>query len=261
MFRMLWSGWLTANVCLWMNDVASAWVMVTMTASPLWVALVQTASQLPIFLLGLPAGALADILDRRLYFMFSQIWAAAVALLLCVAILTDVMTPVILLVMVFANGVGLAIRAPVFAAIVPSLVPRAQLPAALALNSLAMNASRILGPLIAGLVIASLGSAYIFVLNVVMSVGAGLMIMRWRYERPSPPAGREHLVSAMRTGVRFVWGSARLKVVLARIALFFFHSAALMGMLPLVARTYMTVMRKPSPCCWHTWESGRLRPP
>ena len=82
-FRMLWSVWLTANICMWMNDVAAAWMMTSMTSTPLWVALVQSASTLPVFLLGLPSGALADILDRRRYFIMTQFWVAAVATLLC----------------------------------------------------------------------------------------------------------------------------------------------------------------------------------
>ena len=81
-FRMLWFTWLAANTTMWMNDVAAAWLMTSLTPSPLWVALVQSASTLPVFLLGLPSGALADILDRRRYFMITQFWVAAVASIL-----------------------------------------------------------------------------------------------------------------------------------------------------------------------------------
>ena len=92
-FRMLWTVWLTANICMWMNDVAAAWLMTSMTSTPLWVALVQSASTLPVFLLGLPSGALADILDRRRYFIMTQFWVAGVATLLCISVIADVMMP------------------------------------------------------------------------------------------------------------------------------------------------------------------------
>ncbi|HYW58637.1 MAG TPA: MFS transporter [Polaromonas sp.] len=235
-FRLLWSTWLAANICMWMNDVASAWLMTSLTTSPVMVALVQSASTLPVFLLGLPSGALADILDRRRYLIITQFWLAAVAVLLCVATFAGVMTAPLLLALTFANGVGLAMRWPVFAATVPELVPRPQLPAALALNGVAMNASRIIGPLVAGALIAGAGSTYVFVLNAVLSLASGFVIMRWHREHVPSPLGRERLVSAMRVGVQYVRQSARLRAVLLRVALFFFHSTALLALLPLVAR-------------------------
>ena len=235
-FRMLWFTWLAANTSMWMNDVAAAWMMTSMTSSPIWVALVQTAATLPVFLLGLPSGALADILDRKRFFLITQFWVAAVALLLCIAILTGVMTPAWLLALTFANGIGLALRWPVFSAIVPELVPRHQLPAALALNAVSGNASRIIGPLIAGALIASLGSIYVFALNAVLAVASAWVVSRWQRVPTVQPLGREKLRSAMRVGLQYVRQSAHLKGVLVRITVFFFHSTALLALLPLVAR-------------------------
>lgn len=235
-FRLLWTTWLMANVSMWMNDVAAAWLMTSLTTTPLWVALVQTAATLPVFLLGLPSGALADILDRRRFLLATQFWLGAVALLLCAVVWSGAMTPPLLLALVFANGIGLALRWPVFAAVVPEVVPRTQLAQALALNGLSMNASRIIGPLLAGALIAAAGSAWVFVLNAVLALAAAGTVWRWRREHVPSPLGRERLWSAMRVGVQFVAQSARLRAVLAQIALFFFHSTALMALLPLLAR-------------------------
>ncbi|MFN3297421.1 MFS transporter [Caldimonas sp.] len=235
-FRMLWLTWLAANTCMWMNDVAAAWLMTTLTTSPALVALVQTASMLPVFLLGLPSGALADILDRRLFFVVTQFWVAAVAVVTCVLVLAQLITPALLLALTFANGIGLAMRWPVFAAIVPELVPRLQLPAALALNGIAMNASRIIGPLLAGAIIASLGSAYVFVLNAVLSVAAGFVILRWKRERTVSALPGERFVGAIRVGWQYVRQSTRMHAVLVRIALFFLQSTAVLALLPVIAR-------------------------
>ena len=235
-FRMLWCTWLIANVCMWMNDVAIAWMMTSLTGSPVWVALVQTASTLPVFLFGLPCGALADLIDRRRSFILTQCWLSVVAVLLCATVLSGVASPLVLLGLTFANGVGLAMRWPVFAAIVPELVPRTQLPAALALNGVSMNVSRIIGPLVAGALIAGAGAAWVFVLNTVLSVLSALIIVRWCRFQASAPSGTQRLSHAIAAGVRFVAQSAPLKTVLLRIFLFFFHSTALLALLPLVAR-------------------------
>jgi MFS family permease len=233
---MLWSAWLTANICLWMNDVAAAWMMTTLTTSPMMVALVQSASTLPVFLLGLPSGALADILDRRRYFIVTQFWVAAIGVLLCLVTMSGAMSAPLLLVLTFANGIGLAMRWPVFAAIIPDLIPRQQLPSALALNGIAMNTSRIIGPVLAGALIATAGSAYVFALNAVLSIAAGFVIMRWKTEPKVSALPGERFLGAIRVGVQYVRQSSRMRGLLMRITIFFFQAVALTSLLPLVAK-------------------------
>lgn len=237
-FRLLWSVTLVANICMWMNDVAAAWMMTSLTTSPVLVALVQTASTLPVFLLGLPSGALADILDRRRYFIFAQFWVAAVAVLLCVALALDVMSAPLLLALTFANGMGMAMRWPVFSALIPEVISKPLLPNAMALNAVAMNASRIIGPLLAGTLIASAGTLWVFGLNAVLSVAAGFMLLRWQRAPTTNPLGRERLPSAMRVGLQFVKESPRMRAVIARTVAFFFMSTAIMALLPLTAKRF-----------------------
>jgi len=235
-FRMLWLVWLTANICLWMNDVAAAWVMTTLTRSPVLVAMVQTASAMPVFLLGIPSGAFADILDRRKYFITTQFWVAGAAAILFTVTALGGLTPYVLLMLVFTNGIGLAMRWPVFAAIVPELAPRTLLPAALALNGVAMNLSRVVGPLLAGTIIAGLGSEYVFALNFVLSLGAAFTLFRWkRVSKPSVLPG-ERFIGAMRLGMQYVRQSQRMRDAIVRTTAFFLNSTALMALMPLVAK-------------------------
>src|SRR5260221_4380649 len=181
-FRMLWLVWLASNTCMWMNDVAAAWLMTTLTTSPTLIALVQTAASLPGFLLGLPSGAFADILDRRRYFMVTQFWIAANAAVIYGFAITGHITTVVLLVLVFTNGIGLAMRWPVYAAILPEVVPRAQLGEALALNAVAVKTARVIGALLPGAVISAAGTAYVFALNFAASIVAGIVLYRWNRE-------------------------------------------------------------------------------
>ncbi len=236
-FRLLWLVWCAANTTMWMNDVASAWLMTSLAPSPLWVALVQAASTLPVFLLGLPSGALADILDRRRYFIVTQFWLAAVASVSCALLFAGWMNASLLLALTFLNGIGLAMRWPVFAALLPEVLPREHLPQGLALNGIAMNGARILGPLIAGAIIASAGSAWVFALNATLSLASAVVLIRWQREHHESPLGRERLGSAIRVGVQFVRQSPRMKGVLVRISLFFLNTTALMALMPLIAQS------------------------
>jgi MFS family permease len=227
---------LAANMTMWMNDVAAAWLMTTLTTSPVMVALVQTASTLPVFLLGIPSGAMADILDRRRYFAATQLWVSVNALVLAGLALADALTANLLLGLTFVNGIGLAMRWPVFAAIVPEIVPREHLGPAIALNGIAMNLSRVIGPVLAGVLLAAFNEALVFVLNAMLAGGAFVLILRWRHQPKTSALPGERFVGAMRAGLNFALQSPRLKIVLLRVFLFFLQSTALLALLPLLAR-------------------------
>jgi MFS family permease len=235
-FRMLWLAWLAANLTMWMNDVAAAWLMTQLTTSPVMVALVQTASTLPVFLLGLPSGALADIVDRRRYFAGTQLWVSINALVLAALSLADALSANLLLALTFVNGVGLAMRWPVFAAIVPEIVDRKQLSPAIALNGIAMNLSRVIGPVLAGAMLAAVNEAFVFVLNAVLAGVAFALILTWRTQPKTSTLPGERFLGAMRVGFNYARQSPRLRLILLRIFLFFLQSTALMALLPLVAK-------------------------
>jgi MFS family permease len=222
---------------MWMNDVAAAWLMTTLTTSATLVAMVQTASSLPVFLLGLPSGALADLVDRRRLFLLTQVWVAANAALLYAASLFGALSANLLLVLVFVNGIGLAIRWPVYAAILPELVSRAELGSALALNGVAVNMSRVVGPLVAGVIIASAGTGYVFALNFVLSLGCAAVLFLWkRPEKPPSVLPGERFLGAMRLGWQYVRESRRMSDALVLTGAFFMHATALMALTPLVAQ-------------------------
>ncbi len=235
-YRGLWLAWLVANLTMWTNDVAAAWLMTSLTDSTVMVALVQTASTLPVFLLGIPSGAMADIVDRRRFFAATQLWVSLTAILLAVLAFSGALNANLLLLLTFVNGIGLALRWPVFAAIVPDVVPRDRLPAALALGGISMNLSRVIGPIIAGALIASAGTAAVFALNAVLAGVAFWLILRWRSDPVASTLPGERFVGAMRVGLQHVRQSPRMRIVILRIFLFFLQSSAFLALLPLVAR-------------------------
>lgn len=235
-FRYLWLAWLSGNMTMWMHEVTAAWRMTQLTESPVWVAWVQAAGTLPLFVLGLASGALADLLNRRRFLAVAQAWIAVVAAVLAVLAGSDVLTPGTLLLLCLLNGVGLAFRFPVFSALVPDLVERRLLSSALTLNALAINLTRVLGPIVAGIVLAWQGSAMVFALNAVLSVVAGLLIWRAPIPPHTPPSERTRLLQAMRDGVGHARASPILRAVLFRAFVFFAQAVALVALLPLVAK-------------------------
>lgn len=235
-FRMLWIATVVSNIGSWMNDVGVNWTMLTLSADPLNVALVQAAASLPMFLFALPSGVLADIIDRRKYLLFSQFWVFIAAAGLTVLSFTGHVTPWVLLIAAFLMSMGAAMSSPPFQAIVPDLVDKSALGPAIALNSLGINISRAIGPALGGLILSFAGPWVVFMLNAFSVLGVAWVLYRWK-EAPSvqrlPP---EHFFSAVRAGIRYVHAAPVLRNVLVRTAAFFVFGSAGWALLPLVAR-------------------------
>ncbi|MFO1268383.1 MAG: MFS transporter [Rubrivivax sp.] len=235
-FRGLWVASLAANMAMWMHDVAAAWLMTSLTTNPALVALVSTASAMPVFVLGIPSGALADIVDRRRFFAVTQLWVTVTAVALVALVASGALSAPLLLLLTFANGMALAMRWPVFAAVVPQVVTREHLPQALALNGISMNLSRVAGPMVAGALLSTLGADAVFALNAAAAVLSFGLILRWKSAPRTSTLPGERFVGAVRVGLTFALQSPRLKVILLRIFLFFVQVSALSSLLPLVAR-------------------------
>ena len=187
-----------------MHLIAASWLMTSLTASAALVALLLTAQSLPTFLLALPGGALADVLNRRRLIVVTQCWQAAVAAALAAATLADLTTPALLLAFTFALGAGAALSLPVLWAVIPELVPRAQLPAAVSLNSTSFTLAQAVGPTVGGLLVAAAGAGAVFVLNAVSFLGVAAVVASWRAPAPTSTLPAEHVGGAVRAGVRYV---------------------------------------------------------
>lgn len=236
-FRMLWLATLASNIGMWVQNTGAGWLMTSLDPAPLMVSLVQAASMLPVFLLALPAGALADIIDRRLFLIGAQAWVLAMALLLAALTATGSLGPWGLLALTFAIGAGSAMNFPAWAATTNELVPREDLVGAIALNGIGFNLARALGPALGGFAIAAAGPQAAFVLNALAFLVLIVVLVLWR--RPVEPRGRmpkEHLVPAMRAGLRFVSASPAMRAAILRACTFFLFSAAVWGLLPLFVR-------------------------
>lgn len=239
-FLWLWLATVASNMGTWMHDVGAGWLMTTLSPSPVMVALVQAATTLPVFLLALPAGAVADLIDRRRLLIAANAAMAVVAAGMAVVVAAGAMTAPLLLAGTFLLGAGAAFVAPAWQAIVPSLVPRGDLPAAVALNGLGVNVSRAVGPALAGVLIVALGLWAPFLANAVSFLGILAVLALWHGEaRPETRLPAEGVAVALVGGARYARHSADLKRTIARAVAFFAFASAYWAMLPLVARTVL----------------------
>jgi len=236
MFRNLLVADLASDIGTFMQGVGAAWLMVSQGAGPLLVALTQTASALPFFLLALPAGALGDIFDRRKLIVTTEVWMLSVALAIAALTLLHWMTPWMLLLLTLALSIGDALEAPTWRAVLPEVVPREDLLSAIALNGIEFNLARAIGPALGGFLIAVAGVATAFSLNALSFLGVLWVIVRWK--RPATRlrgAPRETLSGATRAAVRYTRNTPDMLTVLGRIAAIMFFASAFWALLPTVA--------------------------
>ena len=240
-FRSLWVATLVSNVGGWMYSAASGWLMTTLNPSPLMVSLVQVATSLPLFLFALPAGALADMLDKRRLILVLEILTTLFSAVFALLLTLHAVGPALLLLLTFLVGTLGALETPAWQAIVSQLVPAPALSSAIAINSLGVNISRVIGPAITGVIIAGLGIAAPFWLDAFSNAGVIGVIYRWR---PPPRATlrtlpAESLTGATRAGLRYARYNGPLRATLARALGFFLFASAYWALLPLVARSQL----------------------
>jgi MFS family permease len=234
-YRSLWLAVLVSNVGTWMQTVGAQWLLVDAPNAETLVALVQTASMLPVLLLALPSGVLADTLDRRRLLIGVQVFQVAVGGVLTVLTAVDRMPPALLLTLTFALGAGAALTVPAWQAMIPDLVPRVQLPAASALGAVSVNLARALGPAVAGVLVAQVGVAAVFALNALSFGVFAVALLAWRPGGPDDDGEPERFAEALRAGGRYVRHSPVVRRILLRVTLFIVPATALWALLPLVA--------------------------
>src|SRR5215472_2127196 len=235
-FLALFGAAFASNVGTWMQSVAAAWLMTSLAPKALMVGLVQTLSGLPVFLFIIPAGALADLIDRRRLLLFAQGWMFGTAALLGVLTMEGLVTPWILLSLTFALGIGSALTNPAWQSTLPDLVMRKELSSAVALNSIQFNLARAIGPAIGGVLVAVIGAGHSFLINAAFFAGVIAVLCAWHRAREHSTLPAERLFAALRAGIRYARYSSRMTAILVRTGLFTLGGSALSALLPLIAR-------------------------
>jgi MFS family permease len=237
LFRSLWIAAVISYIGKWMQMVGAAWLMTQLTSSPFMVGLVQAAIMLPVFLVILPAGALADMVDRRRFLLFTQAWMVAAAASLGVLTLLGYVTPWLLVLFTFLLGLGAVVNDPAWQAITPEVASPRNHATAVALNSAAFNVARAVGPALGGFVIAATNSGVAFLMNAAGFFGVILFLYRWK--RPKlEPAVSGRITESMLAGLRYVRSAPTVHCVLIRTAVFSVGASSVLALLPIIARPY-----------------------
>ncbi|HSN98677.1 MAG TPA: MFS transporter [Candidatus Nanopelagicales bacterium] len=235
-YRMLWLGALASNLGLWMQNVAASWDMTALAPSPVYVALLQTAASLPVFLVGVPAAALGDILDRRRMLIAVGAWMALASLALAGLSATGQLGPIGLLGLTFALGLGFAFAAPLWQAVLPRLVSPAELTAAVTLSGVAINLARAVGPALGGFALGLFGSRVVYLLNAVLYGAMIVQVVRYRPATEQQQLPPERVAGAIAAGLRFARHAPALRAVLVRTGAVILGASGLWALLPVVAR-------------------------
>jgi predicted MFS family arabinose efflux permease len=235
-FRSVWIASLLSNFGSLIQSVGASWMMLSIAPSPDMVALVQASTSLPIMLLSLVAGAMADNMDRRKVMVFAQIFMLLISAALALCAFAGLIGPWTLLLFTFAIGCGSAFFAPAWQASVGDMVPRTEVPGAVALNSIAFNIARSAGPAIGGAIVAAAGAAAAFAVNAVSYISLLVVLARWRRPPKTDALPSETLGIAMAAGLRYVAMSPHIRTVLLRSAVFGFGASSILALLPLVAK-------------------------
>lgn len=236
LFRMLWMATLVSNVGTWMQEVANSWLMTTLAPDPLMVSLVQAATALPMFLLGLPAGALADLVDKRRWLLGTQTWMMLSAAAMAFLTLTGHMTPWLLLSCSFFLSLGAALNSPGWHSVTPEIVPKESLRAAVTANGVVINCARALGPAIGGLVLVKAGPGVAFSLNALSFLAVVFVLFRWKRQTKEKNLPSERFLSAMRVGLQHVGHSPLMRLVVLRAGILVFNVSVVWALLPLLCK-------------------------
>jgi len=237
LFRSLWIAAVVSYTGTWMQNVGAGWLMTQLTTSPLMVGLVQAAAAVPVFLVVLPAGALADMVDRRRILLFTQSWMIVAAAALGILSLLNAVTPWVLLAFTFVMGLGAVMNDPAWQAITPEVVSPARHASAVALNSAGFNVARAVGPALGGLIVALAGSGWSFLLNAASFFGVILFLYRWK-RPPQQSQAAQQLLAAIREGFRYVRGAPQVRSVLIRTGAFSFGATSLLALLPVICQPH-----------------------
>lgn len=233
-FRALWIAALISNIGSWMQTVGAQWFLVEQHGSPLLIALVQTASAAPVLLLGVPAGVIGELLNRRTLLIWVQATQVVIGGVLVVLTVTGEMSPYLLLALTLLLGAASAVQLPAYGAIAAEIVPTPFIPNAASLSSISVNVARAIGPAIAGALVSLLGVAFVFALNAASFAVFLVVLLAWRGYRPLPH-GFEPFLDATRAGVRYVRNAGIIRALYLRLGLFIVPASALYALLPLLA--------------------------